>query len=364
MYIWTHKITYIFLITLFFFTGCGGGSQTVSSKNDLSSVKKAIQEGHVIDYATKKGIENVKVNIGTISTITDVNGFYKLSNITPNKEVVVNFEKSGYLTGSTRIELKSLSEEKEDIINYLEYSISTYNNQWNYKSSNNAKGGHIDIPPLIYRDINDLPYEGNINAKLKILDMTTNEGKTLFSGSFEGINTNGNNVQFISYGLISLQLTDIDNHSLNFINNASVILTFDAIASLTKENIIPLWYYNYERGIWIEDGYAEFQTDGTYKGEISHTGTWTIAKIIDNEAGILRGRILYPDGSAVSNARVSAIGNNWIHKDLSTDENGQFEIEVIADSTFKLEAYNYKYKYNATYNGIIPAISAGEIIEK
>ncbi|MGB5966188.1 MAG: hypothetical protein WBG65_11775, partial [Sulfurimonadaceae bacterium] len=65
----------------------------------------------------------------------------------------------------------------------------------------------------------------------------------------------------------------------------------------------------------------------------------------------------------VSDVRVHAIGNNWIATDLSTDADGIFEIEVIPDSSFQLAAYNYKDKYEAMYNGTIPAIASGDIVE-
>jgi hypothetical protein len=98
-------------------------------------------------------------------------------------------------------------------------------------------------------------------------------------------------------------------------------------------------------------------------GTISHTGTWSLSKPIDTPAGVYRGRILNEDGTPASDVRVLAVGENWIATDLSTAADGSFEIEVIPDSSFQLEAYNYKDKYKAMYNGTIPTIASGEIVE-
>ena len=84
---------------------------------------------------------------------------------------------------------------------------------------------------------------------------------------------------------------------------------------------------------------------------------------IEEGVGIYRGRIINEDGTPASDVRVHALGNNWISSDLTTDENGLFEIEVIPGSSFQLVAYNYKDKYSATYSGIISAIASGEIVE-
>ncbi len=130
-----------------------------------------------------------------------------------------------------------------------------------------------------------------------------------------------------------------------------------------SEQTVPLWYYDYDQGTWIEDGYAERQEGGWYQGEISHPGTWSLSKPIDDAPGIYRGRILYEDGTPAQDIRVYAVGDTWKSTDLSTDEDGMFEIEVVPGNSFQLKAYNYKDKYAATYNSVISAIASGEIVE-
>jgi len=58
------------------------------------------------------------------------------------------------------------------------------------------------------------------------------------------------------------------------------------------------------------------------------------------------------------------LGTNWISSDLSTDENGLFELEVIPGSSFTLAAYDYKNMFGANYNGIIAAVASGDVIEE
>ena len=188
----------------------------------------------------------------------------------------------------------------------------------------------------------------------------TAEGRDAFPGAFKGINTNGVLVPFVSYGLASLELEDESGASLNVSENITLVLPS---VTETTENILPLWYYDYDQGLWIEEGYAERQSDGTYRADISHPGTWSLSQAIEEEVGIYHGRIVSVSRLAMSDVRVYAVGENWIGSDLTTDENGMFEIEVIPDSSFQLKAYNYKDKYGAIYNGTIPAIAPGEIVE-
>jgi hypothetical protein len=142
----------------------------------------------------------------------------------------------------------------------------------------------------------------------------------------------------------------------------NITLTFPATGA--TDDIIPLWYYDYDRGFWIEEGYAQLQADNSYMGEISHTGTWSLNKPIDLPAGVFRGRILNENGIPAGDVRVLAVGENWIATDLSTAADGSFEIEVIPDSSFQLEVYNYKDRYKAMYTGTIPTVASGEIVEE
>ena len=122
-------------------------SSTIASTSTAGStaVAKAIQKGQVTDSSTGKGLENVKVSIGPTITTTDANGYYSFSNLTSSEETTINFEKEGYLLGSTQIQLKSLSGDNTPSTNYLEYSLYPHKYQWDYDSSDGIDGAHIII---------------------------------------------------------------------------------------------------------------------------------------------------------------------------------------------------------------------------
>jgi hypothetical protein len=318
----------------------------------------AALEGILKDSTTGVALANVEVSVGGCTTTTNEQGFYTLQNIAVNERAVVNFKKEGYLLGSTHIQIKT------DSSNYLEYGMHAHDHQWNYDSTEEIFGSHIAVDAsAAYIDTEGKPYSGIITANLTILDTTTNEGKELFPGAFKGINTNGTMIQFDSYGLITIYLNDSNGNRLNLADGETATLGFDAVSSLEEQSTIPLWYYDYEQGLWFEEGYAELQADGTYRGDISHLGTWSLNRPIENAPGTYRGRIVFEDGTPAKDVRIYAIGANWIGTDLSTDSDGTFEIEVIPDSNFQLKAYNYKDKYEAVYAGTIQAITSGEIVE-
>lgn len=368
MYISKKMKLFVLVMIVTILTGCGGGGGSTDSSyaniNEGSSTAKTIHEGQVKDSPTGNGLADVKVSIGESTVTTDKNGFYKFSDLKTSEEAVVNFKKEGYFLGSTLILLKPLSKDDTVSPNYLEYTMHTYNRQWNYDRTEEMSDTNINInTSVIYIDSERNPYHGTITAELTILDITSDEGKVVFPGAFKGINTHGTMVQFDSYGLISISFKDSNDNILSFEDGGTVTLTFDTVDSLEEQNIIPLWYYDYTQGLWFEEGYAERQTDGTYRGDISHPGTWSLNKPIESDPGIFRAHIVDENGSPVGDVRVHAIGSNWVSSDLSTNEDGLFELEVIPGKDFHLTAYNYKDKYGATYNFIIPAIASGDIVE-
>ena len=358
------------LLGLFSFNAGSSGNVTLlrdaeSGGTSADAVKfvqggEVVHQGQVKDSRNGNGLANVKVTVGGSTTTSDENGFYTLSDLTISEETVVNFEKEGYLLGSTQIKLKSFSGANT---NYLEYLMHAHNDQWDYASTGKITDAHIMIDASVsYHDSNGKSYIGTNTAELTYLDIISGEGKAVFPSAFQGINSNGTMVQFDSYGLISISLKDSNGNSLSLADGETATLRFDAISSLDKPDTLPLWYYDYEQGFWFEEGYAQLQEDGTYQGEISHLGTWSLNKPLEEEPGIYRGRIVHTDGTPAQNIRIHAIGDNWSSSDLSTDEDGLFEIKVIPGKSFKLKAYDYKDKYGASYNGSIAAIASGEIV--
>ncbi len=383
------NIKNVFALTsvLFLFTACGGGggsaSSTVADVNGDSttistgtaststptttsapiSTAKAVQNGQLTDSVTGEPLANVEVSIGSHTATTDAQGFYELTDITVSDRAAVTFKHEGYYTNSKIISIKQYSDETTSSPNYLEFALDKYDAQHNDDSQNEKWWRYsfgIKIPGGIYTDNEGNDYSGNAIANVAYEDVSTDKGRDAFPGAYEGRNSNDIIVPFVSYGFMVVNLEDENGAVLSISDD--IFLTFMSAQGATAESI-PLWYYDYAQGIWIEEGYATRLPDGKYEGSVSHPGTWSLSQPIEDAPGIYTDRIVYPDGTPVKNLRVHAVGKNWIRTDLSTDENGVLEIEVIPGKEFGLRVYHYGDKYGATFNGIIPAIASGEIVD-
>ncbi len=347
-------------------SGCGEDSSNTTDFNTM--VGKAIQKGQIKDNRTGEALSDVTVSIGKHSTTTNDEGYYTLTNLTRTEEATINFEKEGYFLGSKQIEIKIFDDKKGTSTNYVEFGMFAYSEvwengrEWTYQTQNGASGGAVIIPEdVIYTDINDKVYKGTIYARWVFKDTMTEEGKDTFPGSFKGLNTNGVLVPFVSYGLTSLELRDNNGSKLKISGSITLVLP---TLSGTVDNILPLWYYDYNQGVWIAEGYAQRDSDGSYKAEISHAGTWSLNIALEEDPGIYRGRIVDENDEPIGDVRVYATGKNWVSSDLTTDENGVFELDVIPSESFRLFAYNYKDEFGAKYDAIISPITSGTIVEE
>ncbi len=357
--------------------GCGGGSATTSTETTAStsptttttetlvpvSAAKAVQNGQLTDSVTGEPLANVEVSIGSHTTTTDAQGFYELTDITVSDRTVVTFKHEDYHKNSKIISIEQYSEDSTLSSNYLEVKLDKYDDQPNDISQNEKWWRYyfgIKIPAEIYTDSEGNNYSGNVISNVAYEDVSTDKGRDAFPGNYEGKNSNDIIVPFVSYGFMVIDLKDENGIALG--TSDDITLTFHSAVGATLESI-PLWYYDYAQGIWIEEGYATRLPDGKYEGTVSHPGTWSLSQPIEDATGTYTNRIVYPDGTPVKNLRVHAIGKNWIRTDLTTDENGEFKIEVIPGEEFSLKVYHYGDKYDAEYNGIIAAVASGETVD-
>ena len=369
MYLYSKKnIISVLLMSVTILTGCGGGGSTTTSTETSATTStpaaaKAAQSGQLTDSVTREPLANVEVSIGGHTATTDAQGFYELADITVSDRAVVTFKHEDYYTNSKIISIKEYSDGTTLSPNYLEFALDKYDDQHNADSQGEKWWGEnygIKIPGGIYTDNEGNDFNGNVIANVAYEDVSTDKGRDAFPGAYEGENSNGVIVPFVSYGFMVIKLEDESGTALNISDN--ITLTFP-LTGATEESI-PLWYYDHTQGIWIEEGYATRLWDGSYEGTVSHPGTWSLNQPIEDAPGTYTDRIVYPNGTPVKNLRVHAVGKNWIRTDLSTDENGVLEIEVIPGEEFGLKVYHYGDKYGAEFNGMIPAIASGEIVDK
>lgn len=114
----------------------------------------------------------------------------------------------------------------------------------------------------------------NPSVSVSAFNPNTPGDMQFFPGELEGLLSDGNVTAIESYGFAKIIAEDENGNSLDFKEGASAKLTF-VIDEAQRENApseMPLWYFDEDKGIWVEEGLAKKVCNGNaciYVGEMN-----------------------------------------------------------------------------------------------
>ena len=170
-------------------------------------------------------------------------------------------------------------------------------------------------------------YSGSITTKGLWLDPTKEDFYQSMPGDLRGINEQDELVSLVPFGMLKLRLENNLTQVLDLPQGTTAELNMPIPAALLNAapQTIPLYYYEDENGVWIQDGFAE-KEDGFYKGEVNHFTFWTCA--ISHGVISLSGQILI-DGQAAANTLISLNDvAQGFSSTLTTTDSGHFMVRI------------------------------------
>ncbi len=215
----------------------------------------------------------VRVTTGTSTVTTGNDGKFTFTqaNIVSSR-AVIKFEKQGYFT-VTRSSIKE-NEMNMEVVLRAKGSNNTSTTTFNANQEKTLSAGDMQatVPAngLVHAD--GSTYTGIVNADMLYLDPNDTDFATAMpGGDLAAIRTDNSEVQLISYGMVEISLTDNTGKPLQLREGETSTLTFPIPAGMESDPpaSIPLWYFDEEKGIWIEEGVAALEGD-VYVGTIQH----------------------------------------------------------------------------------------------
>jgi len=220
-------------------------------------------------------IEGIKVSSGTTSSVTDTDGKYTL-NVEVGAHVSVTVDSDIYTQNSRFIEVLeneisvlNMTVAKVDKIEIFDVSVG---------ASITTKGATVELGASSIVNLDGSEYTGDVVAKVSFNQVTSVSGREVFPGEYIGLETNGEESVLQSYGFIDVTLQSSNGDKLKLADGEKATLTYPMDTNIDKQpDSIPLWYYDTQKGIWVEDGLAVLDTaTNTYSGEVTHFTTWNL----------------------------------------------------------------------------------------
>lgn len=298
---------------LVLFSGCDNSKENLKQCADYTyadSVSNTHVYGLVYD-ADGNALENVLVMSGVDTVFTNGSGAYSFDKCrVVNGRCVVKFELREFfsvvrtadiLDGEARIDAVMMAQNSKEGVSEV---ARFYNSQGATVEVGNMK---IAIPAnsLVYEK-DGKNFSGSVFASVYYLN--PNSGtftKEMPGGDMSGVTADGKSVVLVSYGMVEVTMKDSVGQKLQLREGAESVLTFPIPEGFTEEqkyDKIPLWYFDEEKGTWIEEGVATKNGD-SYVGNVKHF-SWHNLDNPKTRATIV-GRVTNKDGKPLPHVLVT-----------------------------------------------------------
>ena len=304
----------------------GGGGFNPPTPVQPSSMTMAKLSGFVnSEYGYP--LSGVKVTSGNEVAYTNANGAFSLNSINlVSGRAIVRFSSENYADVVRSVEFKE-GEVWEVQMKYVNTrSITpTVDNNIVVDYSNNVK---VDIPANSLVDGQGNVVTEPVTIRSTYLNPEDEDfASQMPGGDLAAVRTNGSDAQLISYGMISIDAT-ANGKELQLKEGSEATVTFPAApAGMEAYNEIPLWSFDEEKGLWIEEGMATKQGDGTYVGTIKHF-SWHNLDYPESRATVAV-EVVDEAGKAIPFQKV-IVGQTY----GVTDVNGKFSTFVPTNTDF------------------------------
>lgn len=295
-------------------------------------------------------IQGAKVSANGQTATTDNYGVFVLDNAPFTGDFCyVKVEKQGYFIGSNTVH----GEAGQKL--FTEITMQAQDNIVVFPSGEGKdivlnNGAAVKFPANAIKKADGSLYNGNVHVAVATIHPDDKNFSSLVpGGDLRAYTLAGENIQLYSFGMLNVELFDDAGNKLQLTEGKEATLTFPIsntqIAEATAT--IPLWYFDEDKGVWIEEGIA-YKKGNNYVGNVKHFTPHNVDRP-ENRARI-SGRIVDCYGEPVGYTSFRAGQSRF-----STNSKGEFtNVLVFANEPFELEYYNrnnYSYTAIKKYDG-------------
>lgn len=293
--------------------------------------------GSVVDD-NQQPIADATVLFGNEVTTTDDYGVFQFVDTKLFADgTYIKVKKDGYFIGSRRFYAK-VGETSNVRIQLLELSTIASFNSTESKVIE-FEGATLDFKENMIETATGEPYNGNVNVAARYLDPTLIETMDRMPGDLSALTVDDDLVSLSSYAMIGVELYDDQGNELQVAEGNSVTTTIPVPNDLlaTAPQTIPMWHFDEEVGIWVEEGTASL-IDGNYVTSLGHFSFWNCD--IPQDYAFIDG-VIYNRGVPLEGLLVVIKDpSNTTSGSGRTDANGEYQGFVPANKVLTLEVYN------------------------
>ena len=273
----------LILLTFFCFVRCSeeptGGtnnsntpSQSVTLLESFGNLTNSDFMGRVVDLQ-KNPVSGATVQIGNSTIDTDMNGVFIIRDAQVyEKFAFIKVEKAGFLHGSRSVVPTAGINQVQIML--LPQTVTQTVSSGTARTVSLSNGAAVDLSGA-YSNADGSDYTGDVQVTLHLLNPTDEDMQQQMPGMLLAENLQNEARMLETLGMVAVELRSDTGEKLNLSEGTTATITvpLDPETLVGAPNEIPLWYFDEEKGYWIEEGSATLQ--GTnYVGTVSHFSFW------------------------------------------------------------------------------------------
>lgn len=283
-----------------------------------------------------EAIPNAAVSILNSATQTNELGFFEITGLVNEKFAVIKVEKSGYFN-----QFETLIPSKNSI-NRTRIQLTEKGSPETISSNAGgqisiSQNSSVDFQANSFVDEQGNVYNGNVNIYSFYIDPTDPDIDQFMPGNMMARNTENDLRILESFGMINVELEGDAGQKLNI--NKSATLTVEVPNSIANNapTEIPLWHFDEEKGLWMEEGNATLQ-NGKYVGDVEHFTFWNCD--VPRTLTVIQGHVISSsEDLPIFKVTVTNLDDNTFATSY-TDNNGYFGGGVPMNVPLLLEIFD------------------------
>ncbi len=271
-------------------------------------------------------------------------GTYEFKDVdVPGNRCIVHAEKDGFFeasraetpkeNGATEMRLVMMSKPTTQIINATAGGKASLPN-----------GSEVQLPANAVVDASGDPYTGAVTMSVRYLDPTRPDfGMLVPGGDMLAQRTDESTSILYSYGILRVKLTGNDGQDLQVAagKTATIVMDIPDKQLATAPSTIPLWYFDEDKGVWIEEGSATKQGD-KYIGTVKHFTDWNCD--VPQSAATIIGQLVDCNGEPTwGHVEFGQVGEDVGASADSDQSDGKFSQRVPAGIPLTVVVYDPLY---------------------
>lgn len=326
------KIFFQLLILVLFF-GCSPDDSVVPTKEFHGSLFVTVKDPAGLP------VNGASIVMGNQTATTNEDGTYFFTQVILTGDDYLKVEKSGYFKGSRRFNTEEAQTQFVRVTLMPQEEIGIFSGEQSASISIDSRSTLTFPDHAVTRSDGSL-YSGNVHVLASPIYGDDPQLSEKMPGALTALDESGETVALGSFGMLAVELQADNGEVLEIAASKTVEIELAIPDKQLSQapSTIPLWYFDEEKGYWMQEGEAARQGN-VYIAQVPHFSVWNwdvVFTLVDWET-----RFIYSDGSPAHNVQICLTAKSLNSQRCAyTNSNGWISGAVPANVVFELNVTN------------------------